>query len=216
MEYTVKRTLHPAASEADWDNPVWQAAETAVVAYDFGKTFEHRPDTRVRLLYDDNFIYGRFRVDDRHIRAEIRHDQEQVCTDSCVECFLRPAGCERYFNFEFNCLGVLLLYHIRHCRSGNFVKVAPDDLAAVRRHPTLKPFEGELPGPLVWQLGFAIPVALFTRYDKVNPQLAGQVWSGNFSKCADNSSHPHWLSWQPYSRLDFHSPEEFGVIRFEA
>ena len=42
---------------------------------------------------------------------------------------------------------------------------------------------------------------------------AQRRWRGNFYKCADESSHPHWASWRPIGeKLDFHTPEFFGEI----
>ena len=45
--------------------------------------------------------------------------------------------------------------------------------------------------------------------------VRGQTWRGNFYKCGDHTSHPHWASWSPIGeQLDFHQPEFFGELRF--
>jgi hypothetical protein len=62
-------------------------------------------------------------------------------------------------------------------------------------------------------LGFKIPIDLFVRRAGCSAELSGQCWYGNFYKCADNTSHPHWLTWYPSS--DFHVPDEFGKLIFE-
>ena len=47
--------------------------------------------------------------------------------------------------------------------------------------------------------------------------LPGQTWRGNFYKCADRSSHPHWASWSPLGEpLNFHTPQFFGPLRLES
>lgn len=35
--------------------------------------------------------------------------------------------------------------------------------------------------------------------------------------CADNTSHPHWLTWSPvdYPKPNFHLPQSFGFLEFE-
>jgi len=44
---------------------------------------------------------------------------------------------------------------------------------------------------------------------------AGQTWRGNFYKCAEDNSHPHWASWAPIGeRLNFHVPEHFAPLHF--
>ena len=84
------------------------------------------------------------------------------------------------------------------------------------RNPVVpKIVEPEIQVPTVWRLGFAIPLSFFTKYTAIDPKLSGQVWHANFTKCADQTSHPHWLSWMPLSRLDFHLPDEFGELVFE-
>ena len=73
----------------------------------------------------------------------------------------------------------------------------------------------EITEPVTWRLGFRIPVAFFVKYSNINPELSGQKWTANFTKCADATSHPHWLSWQALPKCDFHLPDYFGELAFE-
>jgi hypothetical protein len=52
---------------------------------------------------------------------------------------------------------------------------------------------------------------------KVEKPGPGVTWRANFYKCADKTSHPHWLTWAPvnYPKPKFHLPEYFGRIEFE-
>jgi hypothetical protein len=44
---------------------------------------------------------------------------------------------------------------------------------------------------------------------------AHRSWCGNLFKCADESSNPHWASWNPIGEeLNFHDPRYFASIRF--
>ena len=45
--------------------------------------------------------------------------------------------------------------------------------------------------------------------------VAGQAWRGNFFKCAEDNSHPHWAAWAPVNEFNFHQPACFGTIRFD-
>ena len=44
----------------------------------------------------------------------------------------------------------------------------------------------------------------------------GVGWRANLYKCADDSSHPHWLTWAHVDNPtpDFHLREFFGILRF--
>ena len=42
---------------------------------------------------------------------------------------------------------------------------------------------------------------------------SGQVWRGNFFKCAEDISHPHWAAWSPVDEFNFHLPRCFGAIQ---
>jgi hypothetical protein len=44
-------------------------------------------------------------------------------------------------------------------------------------------------------------------------KIAGQTWRGNFYKCGNETSHPHWGAWSPVTELNFHLPASFGTIQ---
>ena len=153
-------------------------------------------------------------------RWEIESDLDGVCDGAIAKLgwpiFVKPANAERYFNFEMNCGGKILLYHVRNCRSGDYIPVPADDLATIELFHTLpERITDEITEPVTWRLGFRIPVAFFVKYSNINPELSGQKWTANFTKCADATSHPHWLSWQALPKCDFHLPDYFGELAFE-
>lgn len=216
MSYLIKRANGPVDLSAAWDSPTWQQAVALKLEVVFDRSSDHRPPTTVKMLYDDKNIYGLFQVEDHYVRAVAQQNQEQVCKDSCVEFFVRPAGQKEYFNFEINCGGTLLLYRVRDCRAHDFDVLSEETLATIERFHTLpKIVDPEIQEPTVWRLGFRIPISFFEEYSTINPNLSGQVWKANFTKCADDTSHPHWLSWLNLSKLDFHLPDEFADIIFE-
>ena len=74
--------------------------------------------------------------------------------------------------------------------------------------------EPEITDPVVWSLSFFIPLSLFEHYLGPLGALRSQVWRGNFFKCAEENSHPHWASWSPVDEFNFHRPACFGLLRF--
>jgi hypothetical protein len=207
----------------DWDEPSWQHAETAAVDNARPESSDHRPTVHVRLLYDDSNIYGMFNVHDRYVRCVHTQAQDPVCRDSCVEFFFKPDIGPGYFNFEFNCGGALLSSYIRdHTRIGDagfrdFTMLTQQECARVRVVSSLpSTTDPEIGDPVTWTLAFAIPVDLLEHYAGALSPLPGRCWTGNFYKCGDRTSHPHWISWVPVSELNFHLPDCFGDICLES
>ncbi|SPE52257.1 conserved hypothetical protein [Verrucomicrobia bacterium] len=220
MRYKVHQAPVGPLLEAGWDHPLWASAETLELARFRPESSDHRPRTRARLLYDERYLHGIFHVQDRFVRCLRTRYLEEVWKDSCVEFFAQPRHSRGYFNFEFNCGGALLCYYIvdpTRTPAGfkDFAKVPPELGQTILTRSSLPPvIDPEEPGPLEWTLQFSIPFAVFENYLGPLGELPGQVWRGNFYKCADESSHPHWAAWSPVDRLDFHRPDFFGIIEF--
>ncbi|MBR4675505.1 MAG: DUF4838 domain-containing protein [Victivallales bacterium] len=216
-QYVVKRAVGEVDIAAAWNSPCWKdvpAAKLEAKMIHPGDAYNHFPDTQVKLQYDSKYIYGLFQVNDCYVQALATMDQQQVCLDSCVEFYVRPAGTPRYFNFEFNCGGKMLLYEIEDINQRKYTRLPVEELAEIVRFHTLPEIVNpEIDEPTVWRLGFRIPIDFFVRHMQVDGNLAGQEWSANFFKCADKTSHPHWLAWR--SVPDFHVPDGFGKLIFE-
>jgi hypothetical protein len=75
--------------------------------------------------------------------------------------------------------------------------------------------EPEIREPTIWFLEFHIPFALFEKHVGPLGKVGGQTWTANFYKCGDKTSHPHWASWSPVDKLNFHLPRCFGNLVFE-
>lgn len=143
-----------------------------------------------------------------------------VWKDSCVEFFVQPKSAKGYFNFEFNCGGAFLVcYIVDWTRTvtmfKDFTRV-PEPLAKnVSVKSSLpKVVDPEIQEPCDWTLGFFIPFSLLEHYVGPLGKIEGQTWRGNFFKCADETSHPHWASWSPVDELNFHLPRCFGDLEF--
>ena len=75
--------------------------------------------------------------------------------------------------------------------------------------------EPEIAEATDYELGFFIPFALFEKTHHAPVPVSGTVWRGNAFKCGDNTSHPHWASWRPVRRVNFHEPDCFDILEFE-
>ena len=100
MEAHVRRAPSSlGAPTANWDNQMWQVAETIEITNwewpvnEGPETREiHRPQVLARTLYDDEYLAVSFRVQDHYVRAQYTEFQDGVCRDSCCEFFVSPAS----------------------------------------------------------------------------------------------------------------------------
>jgi hypothetical protein len=206
--------------EPDWHHPSWGRAETLRVTHFRQEGSDHRPRTSARLLYDASGIHGIFEVEDRYVRCVRTNYFDEVWKDSCVEFFAQPKAGGGYFNFEFNCGGACLCSHIVNPERApggfkEFTKLPASIGKTIQARSSLPAtVEPEIQEPTTWALRFYVPFALFEQYVGALGPIDGQVWRGNFYKCAEDVSHPHWASWSPVDRFDFHRPNCFGTIEF--
>ena len=160
-----------------------------------------------------------FRVEDQYVRAVAAEHQGSVCRDSCVEFFFTPgeAISAGYFNLEMNCGGTMLL-HFQVIPRQNSVPITPTDLEKIEvAHSLPRIIDPEIMAPTTWTVEYRLPNEILSHYfPNMKSPAPDVIWRANFYKCADATSHPHWLTWAPvhHFKPDFHRPNEFGQIIF--
>lgn len=179
----------------------------------------HFPKTKFQLGYNQNAIILRFDVDDNFVIANSENHFDKVWQDSCVEIFFTPSNNieDGYFNLEINCSGKVYFQHQKSKRN----EVNRIDITDIDKLNIKTSFSGtikeEIIKPINWFIECEIPFDILAKYSKVEFPIKGVEWRANFNKCADSSSHPHWLTWNKidYPEPNFHLPEFFGILRFE-
>ncbi len=195
-------------------------ADIAMVEHYFAKGSDHRPRTTVQVCHDRSVIHARFAVEDRFVRAVSKGYHHRIWCDSCVEFFIQPLPDRGYFNFEFSANEQFLVSYItdpERVPGGfkAFVKIPWELAKEVRVKSSLGGglIEPEIKEQVSWTLEAAIPVALLEHYVGPLHPLSGQIWRGNFFKCGDETSHPHWGAWSPVkNEVSFHQPAYFGEL----
>lgn len=220
MSYLVKRAGVKPDISAPFDAPCWAGAEVMNVDYKYVEGTDHTPDVKFKLQYDDEGLYGLFEVHDQYVRCANTKFQSGVCTDSCLEFFVRPGAGVGYQNFEINASGTMLCMHISNAgrTAKGFIEyrfLTEDEVKDMQIFHTLPDkVEPEVVGPQVYRLGWFIPFSLFKHLNGAPVPTAGTMWRANVYKCGDQTSHPHWQSWTPVRALNYHVPDEFGQLIF--
>lgn len=219
--YPIHFTSQPPKLQDLWDNASWRSQSYIEISNFRPESSSHRPLTRLKLLYNEEGIFGIFKVEDRYVICSHTRYQDPVYKDSCVEFFLQPKPEQGYFNFEFNCGGALLSSYITDPTRvpGGFKGVRPlsnEEGRQIEIHTSQPPvIDVETNEPITWQLTFFIPLKLLRTYVGRLDAAPGTNWKANFFKCADESSHPHWAAWSPVDQLNFHLPHCFGVLKLK-
>ena len=220
-KYLIKKTRLVPELKGFWEGPVWDRANVLTIAHYRKEGSEHHPLTRTKLLYDNQTLYGIFRVEDRYVRCLRTGYMTEVWKDSCVECFIQPKTDKGYFNIEINCGGALYCSYVEDpTRTEYLLKKftpLPESLGKKIRifHSLTAPIDPEIQEKLDWTVEFQVPLSVFEPFVGKIGKLAGREWRGNINKCGDETSHPHWGTWSPIGEREFHRPQDFGTIRFE-
>ena len=175
--------------------------------------FPYKPDVCFSMAHSNKGIYLKFWVAEEGIRGLVTEDNGNVFTDSCVELFIDPSGDGNYYNFEFNCIGTLLLGYgtSRHHRE----KASQEILDNVLRFSSLGAKQIDHEGSFKWELTAFIPFKAFFKHHL--DSLAGKIIRANIQKCGDDMPVPHFITWNEIntSKPDYHRPEFFGELHFE-
>ncbi len=160
-----------------------------------------------KIAYDAENLYVYLAAKEKDIRAEYTSQTGMPCEDSCLEFFFAPDPSDtRYFNFEFNPNGASYV-GFGHGRD-DVVRLLPDVSAF---EPQPRRVDGG------WEITYRIPLS-FLRVFLPNASFSsGQSMRANCYKCGDLTPRVHYLAWNPVASdtPEFHSPSDFGMMRFE-
>jgi len=217
--YTIERAKVTPAIDGAWDGPAWADIEAVNIDQFHEKSSDHQPVTKAKVVYDDDGLYVIFRAEDQYVRSVNTGHNCGVCRDSCAEFFFEPIAGHGYFNIEINCGGHILMHY--NSRSAT-IKYDDVELNSARLdkfklyHSMPDVVEPEITEPTTWYLEYFIPFEIMESYVGTLPPRPGTHWRGNFYKCADQTSHPHWAMWNRVGgTLGFHKPEFFAPLYFE-
>lgn len=217
--YTVKKVEDRSSTSHVWDDGLWSGISPLECTYYMGDKPEHFPKVQAKVAYSDRALFVVFRVKDQFVKAISTKHQDPVYKDSCVEFFFYPKSAHEkgYFNLEMNCSGRMLFHHQR-ARGESKVVVTPRDISTIAvSHSMPDLIEEEIMEPTTWTVSYRLPFEILSHYQELQVPDSGTIWRANFYKCADGTSHPHWLTWNKviFDKPNFHLPQYFGRLIFE-
>jgi len=106
--YTCMRAAGPIIVDGRLDEESWQLAPRSPRFVDM-ETLDERPawlDTRAAALWDDEFLYVAFWLEEPDVRATLTERDSYIFRDNDVEVFI--AGQDGYYELELNALGTIM------------------------------------------------------------------------------------------------------------
>ena len=151
------------------------------------------------------------RTDEEEIRAEQTEQNGPIYTDSCMEFYLMPSlSSDLYLNIEVNPRGVMFFSVGRERAQRRLItEETPRDLNLTAR---IRPSDCLGAG---WTVEYDLPYAMLRKYiPEFDPHSPSMDMRGNFYKCGNGLTKPHWGMWSPVGtpKQDFHRPEFFGRL----
>lgn len=216
MNYTISKVpVRP-----DEANNFWRSIPTDELSYFLPQSSDHRPRTEVRLCHDLQGIHGLFEVEDRFVRC-VRTDLEAKC-GKMVAWSSSSNQSQPGVTSTSSSTAAALFWSITSLTQ-RALRMGSRRLHASRKPslgrcgcaPRCRPSSNRrFPKRSTWELEFFLPFTLLENYVGRLGEVAGQTWRGNFYKCAEENSHPHWAAWSPVDDFNFHRPDCFGELRF--
>ena len=103
--YTCYRAAGPIQVDGKLDEPSWQMAPKSTSFVDIVTGEPAWFDTRVALLWDDDYLYAGFTVEEPSVSAYLTERDSKIYEDNDVELFI--AGQDAYYEFEINAFNTI-------------------------------------------------------------------------------------------------------------
>jgi hypothetical protein len=197
-------------SEKAWKN----APEGYFVAMDGTAP---RLKTRFRWLWDNEYLYGAFDVEDDHLWASMKDRDAYLWTENVVEFFINADGSSKsYIEIEINPLNTILdLFVLSKYNARRDIKQLwgwdCDGLkSAVQLKGSLNDASDKDEG---WTFEIAIPFAqVYTAPN--HPPEPGDRWFVDFCR-GEGEEHPGHSEVSAWSPPAFHNPLSYGTLIFK-
>src|SRR5262249_17686687 len=233
--YVCYRALLPPIIDGRLDDLAWEKAPWSddFVDIEGDKKPKPRFRTRMKMLWDDQYLYVAAEMEEPHVWATLTQHDAVIFHDNDFEVFIDPDGDNHeYFEFEINALNTGWdLFLPRPYKDGG----RPLDSWEIPGLKTAVHVRGTLNDPRDrdegWTVELAFPWKVLGQqarwaHEQTMP-LEGEQWRINFSrvewqhkivdgkylKKPDQKVPDNWV-WSPQGVIDMHRPERWGYVQF--
>lgn len=211
--YRVKQVSSPPDLNGKPVGEVWNDAESVpLVTCVTGQ--QPQLSTQVKLLWDQDYLYLGYLVEDNTIIATYSQRDEPLWKEDVVEVFLSPSGSEHYY-YEFNFSPREVVLDIIVLNDGGRAGEGRGDLIPFTTWDAkgLK-LATRIQADQNWFVTVAIPFRDL-HFAGNRPPDPGDHWRANLCRIEYGGEKPEYSTWNPTGLVDFHTSEKFGTLVFE-
>ena len=217
------------------DEKAWQQAEWTDVFVDIEGDLKPKPtqDTKVKMLWNKNFLFVAAEISEEHIWAYLEHHDDIVFRDNDFEIFIDPDNdAKNYFEFETNAKGAIFDLFLPHPYRHSGFALHNWDFKGLRHAISI---DGTINNgndkDKKWIVEVAVPfTSLSFGLDEGKPNV-DKPWRINFSRVewdtkwengkyvkltdkeGKNLPEHNWV-WSPVGAISMHMPERYGYLKF--
>ncbi|WP_237390702.1 carbohydrate-binding family 9-like protein [Fulvivirga sediminis] len=227
-QYTSESLAIDGKSEPAWDKAPWTSSFIDIEGVE-----KPTYNTKVKMLWDDEYLYFYAELEEPHVWADITQRDEVIFYNNDFEIFINPDGdTHNYLEFEMNALNTVWdLWLAKPYRNDSKV-IDNWDIKGLKTAVDIK---GTLNDPADIDLGWSIEIAMpWSALGEASKNLKApedKVWRINFSrvnwdyslddgkygrKKDENGNYfpeYNWV-WSPQYAIDMHRPELWGYVYF--
>ena len=239
QSYVCYRTPEPLLIDGKMDEAAWQKAPWSNSFVDIEGDLKPKPtwDTRVKMLWDDEWFYVAAKLEEPHVWARLTQRDTVIFYDNDFEVFIDPDGdTHHYYELEVNAFSTEWdLFLDKPYRDGGPALHAWD-IAELR---TAVHVNGTINNPADTDEGWTVEIAipwfiLKEAAHRDTPPKPADQWRINFSRVewkteahnggyrkqidpATGKHYPefNWV-WSPQGVINMHYPEMWGFVQFSA
>ena len=219
------------------DDSAWQEVDFSDDFIDNANEVIPRFDTRMKIRWDDQFIYVGALMMEPQIWANYTEDDMVMYHDNDIEVFFDPNGCNCYYKeFEMNALNKTWMLSLNRPYSvggnENSTRRFPDDGWTMR--PLLECatyVEGEVNNPRLknyfWSVEIKFPIdGILYNQTYNHPSTLTKFWRINFSRVQwhviiknynyrkiEGIPEDNWV-WSQQDEINMHVPNRWGYYNF--
>lgn len=244
--YVCYRTSGPITIDGRMDEPAWNDAPWTNSFVDLQGSLNPLPrfDTRVKMLWDDEYFYVSALLEEPHVWGTLVFHDQVICIENDFEIFIDPnSDSHEYYEIELGPLNTIwdLYLNTGYKDIGHTpTQALPDCVWNINGMKTAVWVDGTINDPRDidkgWSVEFAIPWSELaqTAY-RPSPPLNGDTWRMNFYRAEFNheittsrdassgvknnaykikSNVPDQWVWTPQGTNSIHVPEMWGYVQF--